>query len=128
MKSAVSKPLSAVLLTLGVATFLLLTVHLSAGRQGQRGTAPPATGQQPAAPRGEAQGRGAPGGAAGGGGGGGRGGAAAFGDGPWDLGEGPNRMHITIVTKGLDHPWALAFVPGGDMLVTERPGRLRVIR
>jgi len=126
MKSAVSRPLSAVLLTLGIATFLLLTVHL---RAGQRGAAPPATGQQPAAPRGEAQGRGAPGGAAGGGGGGGgRGGAAAFGDGPWDLGEGPNRMHITVVTKGLDHPWALAFIPGGDMLVTERPGRLRVIR
>ena len=130
MKSAVSKPLSAVLLTLGFATFLLLTVHLRAGQQDQRGAAPPATGQQPAAPRGQAQGRGAPGGAAGGGGGGGggRGAAAPFGDGPWDLGEGPNRMHITVVTKGLDHPWALAFVPGGDMLVTERPGRLRVIR
>ena len=35
---------------------------------------------------------------------------------------------MSVVTKGLDHPWALAFVPGGDMLVTERAGRLRVIR
>jgi len=40
MKSAVSKPLSAVLLTLGVATFLLLTVHLRAGQQGQRACLP----------------------------------------------------------------------------------------
>lgn len=28
---------------------------------------------------------------------------------------------------GLDHPWSLAFLPGGGMLVTERPGRLRRI-
>jgi aldose sugar dehydrogenase len=31
------------------------------------------------------------------------------------------------VTKGLDHPWAVAFLPQGRFLVTERPGRLRVV-
>lgn len=35
---------------------------------------------------------------------------------------------ITPVAGGLDHPWSIAFLPGGDMLVTERPGRLRIIR
>ena len=28
----------------------------------------------------------------------------------------------------LEHPWSLAFLPNGDILVTERPGRLRIIR
>jgi len=37
------------------------------------------------------------------------------------------RVRVTPIT-GLDHPWSLAFLPNGDMLVTERPGRLRVIR
>jgi hypothetical protein len=30
--------------------------------------------------------------------------------------------------SGLEVPWALAFLPRGDVLVTERPGRLRLIR
>lgn len=32
-----------------------------------------------------------------------------------------------IVAKGLEHPWAVAFMGDGQMLVTERPGRLRVV-
>lgn len=40
------------------------------------------------------------------------------------------RHHFRVVTvvEGLDHPWSMAWLPGGDMLVTERPGRLRVVR
>jgi glucose/arabinose dehydrogenase len=37
------------------------------------------------------------------------------------------RVRLTIVAGGLAHPWSLAFLPGGGMLVTERPGRLRPI-
>lgn len=32
-----------------------------------------------------------------------------------------------VVTAGLEHPWSLAFLPDGRFLVTERPGRLRII-
>ena len=32
------------------------------------------------------------------------------------------------VVDGLERPWSIAFLPDGDMLVTERPGRLRIVR
>ncbi len=35
---------------------------------------------------------------------------------------------LVTVAEGLEHPWSIAFLPGGDMLVTERPGRLRIVR
>jgi len=35
---------------------------------------------------------------------------------------------IVTVADGLAVPWSMAWLPGGDMLVTERPGRLRIIR
>jgi glucose/arabinose dehydrogenase len=36
-------------------------------------------------------------------------------------------VEITTVAKGFEHPWGLAFLPDGRMLVTERPGRLRIV-
>ncbi|MHC8299977.1 PQQ-dependent sugar dehydrogenase [Pseudomonas sp. ZS1P83] len=37
-------------------------------------------------------------------------------------------LEVTPITKGLEHPWALAFLPDRQgMLVTERPGNLRVV-
>ena len=38
-----------------------------------------------------------------------------------------HRFHLVKVVEGLEHPWALAFLPDGRMLVTERPGRLRIV-
>lgn len=38
------------------------------------------------------------------------------------------RFRIVTIADGLEHPWGLAFTPNGDMLVTERAGRLRRIR
>jgi glucose/arabinose dehydrogenase len=34
---------------------------------------------------------------------------------------------VERVAQGLEHPWSLAFLPDGRMLVTERPGRLRIV-
>jgi glucose/arabinose dehydrogenase len=54
------------------------------------------------------------------------------------LGDGPflvesvrpehRALRVVVVARGLEQPWSIAFLPDGDMLVTERPGRLRLIR
>ena len=62
------------------------------------------------------------------GGGGGRPQTQPLGDGPWDVATEQGGIHVTVVTNKLDRPWGLAFLPNGDMLVTERPGRLRIVR
>ena len=49
-------------------------------------------------------------------------------DGPLVIETAAARIRLVTVTRELSHPWGLAFLPDGRMLVTERAGRLRVIR
>jgi aldose sugar dehydrogenase len=37
------------------------------------------------------------------------------------------QVRVETIARGLVHPWGLAFLPDGQMLVTERPGRLRLV-
>ncbi len=37
-------------------------------------------------------------------------------------------LRVSPMFKGLASPWSLAFLPNGDMLITEKPGRLRIVR
>jgi len=39
-----------------------------------------------------------------------------------------HQFRVTTLVAGLEHPWGLAFLPNGDLLITERPGRLRLVR
>lgn len=43
----------------------------------------------------------------------------------FDSEKGP--LQLSTVAEGLENPWGLAFLPDGRMLVTERPGRLRIV-
>lgn len=36
-------------------------------------------------------------------------------------------FRVVILVEGLERPWSLAFLPDGDLLITERPGRLRMV-
>jgi glucose/arabinose dehydrogenase len=97
---------------LGVSTLIAALAALGVAQSSSSQQAGAAPGQAPAAP---------PPGAA-------RPVTPALGDGPWDFQTEREHIRVTVVTKGLDHPWGMAFLPDGDLLVTERPGRLRVIR
>ena len=38
-----------------------------------------------------------------------------------------HKLKVTVVAKGLAHPFSLSFLPNGDALVTERGGKLRLV-
>jgi glucose/arabinose dehydrogenase len=95
--------------------------------QAPAGAPQPAAGapQAPAAPGGPGGGR-----AGRGARGGGRGPAVDnLAAGPWEYGGGRGgRYRVTAHVRNLNTPWGIAFLPNGDLLVTERPGQLRVVR
>jgi aldose sugar dehydrogenase len=119
MKRDLSKSYLAVSSVLALSVFVAVTVHtggLALEAQepdAKQIPAPPAAGD--AKGKGQAKGKG-------------RAAVDTLGEGPWDLKTETANVHVSVVTKGLDHPWGLAILPNGDMLVTERPGRLRVVR
>jgi len=47
---------------------------------------------------------------------------------PQVFGSALHDYRVVTVVDGLEIPWSMAWLPGGDMLVTERPGRLRIVR
>ena len=53
---------------------------------------------------------------------------SSLGGGPWiiETAEHP-KIKVSVVARGLSHPWAIAFLPDGSLLITERPGRLRLV-
>src|SRR5262245_58590413 len=52
-----------------------------------------------------------------------------LGDGPWVYATLEQRdIKVSVITRGLSHPWSLAFLPDGSLLITERAGRLRIVR
>lgn len=42
--------------------------------------------------------------------------------------DGTVPITVEVVAEGLDTPWSIAWLPGGEALVTERPGRVRLLR
>src|SRR5438105_1694433 len=48
---------------------------------------------------------------------------APLGNGPFVLDTAEqHKIRVTVMTKSLSHPWAIAYLPDGGMLITERPG------
>jgi glucose/arabinose dehydrogenase len=39
-----------------------------------------------------------------------------------------SELTMTLIASPLEYPWSIAFLPDGDILVTEKPGRLRLVR
>ncbi|HZB25448.1 MAG TPA: PQQ-dependent sugar dehydrogenase, partial [Vicinamibacterales bacterium] len=51
-----------------------------------------------------------------------------FPDAPQELETLGQKVRVVPLHKGLANPWSLTFLPNGDMLITEKPGRLRIVR
>src|SRR6185295_9244803 len=43
------------------------------------------------------------------------------------FGSSAGELEVRTIARGLVNPWALAFLPDGTMLVTERPGHMRIV-
>jgi aldose sugar dehydrogenase len=54
-------------------------------------------------------------------------GATVTADAPQTVQTEQARVQLEVVARGLEHPWGIAFLPDGRALVTERPGRLRIV-
>jgi len=94
-------------------------VFAAAGGLAQQ--APPQGGRQGAPPGGGRQGGPPPGGFA-------RVPSLPFPDAPQVLEATGQSLRLVPMFKGLANPWSLAFLPNGDILITEKPGRLRIVR
>jgi aldose sugar dehydrogenase len=110
--------------TASTATAITLAIALSLQAPGaaQQPQPAPATPAQPPA------GRGGPPGASNTPGGFPRVPTLPFPDAPREVDTVGVKLRAVPVAKGLVNPWSIAFLPNGDMLVTERPGRLRIVR
>jgi glucose/arabinose dehydrogenase len=51
-----------------------------------------------------------------------------LGAGPFTYNTAEQEIRVVVHTRGLVRPWSLAWLPSGEMLVTERVGRLRIVR
>lgn len=53
-----------------------------------------------------------------------------LGDGPWmyETSAPTTQIRVSVVARGIAHPWGIVFLPDGDILVAEQHGNLRVIR
>jgi aldose sugar dehydrogenase len=54
--------------------------------------------------------------------------ALPFPDAPQEIETLAAKVRVVPMHKGLANPWSIAFLPNGDMLITEKPGRLRIAR
>ncbi len=46
---------------------------------------------------------------------------------PLDIKTDTGNIHVNTIAEGLENVWSLAFLPDGNMLVTEKPGRMRIV-